>query len=143
MAKAEESAKSSSEPPPRILGEREVAVTLAGWTGIPVAKMLEGEADKLLKMEERLAQRVVGQEDAVAAVARAVRRGRVGLRDPGKPIGSFLFLGPSGVGKTELRQGFGALPVRRRPGADALGHERVHGAAHGAALDRRAAWLRR
>jgi ATP-dependent Clp protease ATP-binding subunit ClpB len=102
LAKAEESAKSAAEPPPRILSEREVATTLAVWTGIPVAKMLEGEADKLLKMEERLGQRVVGQEDAVAAVARAVRRGRVGLRDPGKPIGSFLFLGPSGVGKTEL-----------------------------------------
>ena len=102
LAKAEESAKSSSAPAPRILGDREVAATLAVWTGIPVAKMLEGEADKLLKMEERLAQRVVGQDDAVAAVARAVRRGRVGLRDPGKPIGSFLFLGPSGVGKTEL-----------------------------------------
>ena len=102
LAKAEESAKNASTPPPRILGERDVAATLAVWTGIPVAKMLEGEADKLLKMEERLAQRVVGQEDAVAAVARAVRRGRVGLRDPGKPIGSFLFLGPSGVGKTEL-----------------------------------------
>jgi len=71
-------------------------------TGIAVSKMMQGERDKLLKMEERLAQRVVGQEDAVAAVARAVRRGRVGLRDPGKPIGSFLFLGPSGVGKTEL-----------------------------------------
>lgn len=102
LAKAEEAAKSSSDPPPRVLGEREVAATLAGWTGIPVAKMLEGEADKLLKMEERLAARVVGQDAAVSAVARAVRRGRVGLRDPGKPIGSFLFLGPSGVGKTEL-----------------------------------------
>src|SRR5450432_663775 len=102
LAKAEELAKNAAEPPPRILSERDVAATLAVWTGIPVAKMLEGEADKLLKMEERLAQRVVGQEDAVAAVARAVRRGRVGLRDPGKPIGSFLFLGPSGVGKTEL-----------------------------------------
>jgi ATP-dependent Clp protease ATP-binding subunit ClpB len=102
LARAEESAKNASVPPPRILSERDVAATLAIWTGIPVAKMLEGEADKLLKMEERLAQRVVGQEDAVAAVARAVRRGRVGLRDPGKPIGSFLFLGPSGVGKTEL-----------------------------------------
>ncbi len=100
LAKAEESAKSQVEPPPRVLSERDVAATLAVWTGIPVAKMLEGEADKLLKMEERLGQRVVGQEDAVAAVARAVRRGRVGLRDPGKPIGSFLFLGPSGVGKT-------------------------------------------
>jgi ATP-dependent Clp protease ATP-binding subunit ClpB len=86
----------------REVGEGDVANTLAIWTGIPVAKMLEGEADKLLKMEERLSQRVVGQDDAVKAIARAVRRGRVGLRDPGKPIGSFLFLGPSGVGKTEL-----------------------------------------
>jgi ATP-dependent Clp protease ATP-binding subunit ClpB len=84
------------------LREEDVAATLAQWTGIPVQKMLEGEADKLLKMEERLSQRVVGQEDAVQAIARAVRRGRVGLRDPKKPIGSFLFLGPSGVGKTEL-----------------------------------------
>jgi ATP-dependent Clp protease ATP-binding subunit ClpB len=86
----------------RVLTESDVAQTLALWTGIPVHKMLEGEADKLLKMEARLGARVVGQEAAVGAVARAVRRGRVGLRDPGKPIGSFLFLGPSGVGKTEL-----------------------------------------
>ena len=75
---------------------------LGDWTGIPVAKMLEAENEKLLKMEERLTARVVGQQEAVRAVSRAVRRGRVGLRDPGKPIGSFLFLGPSGVGKTEL-----------------------------------------
>jgi ATP-dependent Clp protease ATP-binding subunit ClpB len=85
-----------------MVGENDVAATLADWTGIPVAKMLEGEAEKLLKMEERLGRRVVGQDEAVRAIARAVRRGRVGLRDPGKPIGSFLFLGPSGVGKTEL-----------------------------------------
>lgn len=82
--------------------ENDVAGTLNDWTGIPVAKMLEGEADKLLKMEDRLARRVVGQDEAVRAISKAVRRGRVGLRDPGKPIGSFLFLGPSGVGKTEL-----------------------------------------
>jgi ATP-dependent Clp protease ATP-binding subunit ClpB len=85
-----------------IVGEEDVAQVLGDWTGIPVAKMLESEADKLLKMEERLSARVVGQDEAVRAVSRAVRRGRVGLRDPGKPIGSFLFLGPSGVGKTEL-----------------------------------------
>ncbi len=85
-----------------VLGAEDVAATLAVWTGIPVQKMLEGEADKLLKMEERLAKRVVGQDDAGRAIARAVRRGRVGLRDAKKPIGSFLFLGPSGVGKTEL-----------------------------------------
>jgi ATP-dependent Clp protease ATP-binding subunit ClpB len=84
------------------VGENDVAGTLNDWTGIPVSKMLEGEAEKLLKMEERLARRVVGQDEAVRALARAVRRGRVGLRDPGKPIGSFLFLGPSGCGKTEL-----------------------------------------
>ncbi len=86
----------------RIVGEEDVAQVLGDWTGIPVAKMLEGESEKLLKMEERLTARVVGQDEAVRAVSKAVRRGRVGLRDPGKPIGSFLFLGPSGVGKTEL-----------------------------------------
>jgi ATP-dependent Clp protease ATP-binding subunit ClpB len=85
-----------------IVSEEDVAGVLGDWTGIPVSKMLEAESDKLLKMEERLAERVVGQDEAVRAVSRAVRRGRVGLRDPGKPIGSFLFLGPSGVGKTEL-----------------------------------------
>jgi ATP-dependent Clp protease ATP-binding subunit ClpB len=85
-----------------VVGEEEVALVLGDWTGIPVSRMLESEADKLLKMEDRLAKRVVGQDEAVRAVSRAVRRGRVGLRDPGKPIGSFLFLGPSGVGKTEL-----------------------------------------
>jgi ATP-dependent Clp protease ATP-binding subunit ClpB len=85
-----------------VLREENVAATLERWTGIPVAKMLEGEAEKLLKIEERLEQRVVGQSEGVRALARAIRRGRVGLRDPRRPIGSFLFLGPSGVGKTEL-----------------------------------------
>lgn len=94
--------RAGASPQSNMLSESDVAATLADWTGIPVAKMLEGEADKLLKMEERLARRVVGQDEAVRAIAKAVRRGRVGLRDPGKPIGSFMFLGPSGVGKTEL-----------------------------------------
>ena len=80
----------------------DVADVVAAWTGIPVSKMMEEEADKLLKMEERLQDRVIGQERAVVAVSKAVRRGRVGLRDPRRPIGSFLFLGPTGVGKTEL-----------------------------------------
>jgi len=86
----------------RVVGEEDVAQVLGDWTGIPVAKMLEGESEKLLKMETRLSARVVGQDEAGRSVSKAVRRGRVGLRDPGKPIGSFLFLGPSGVGKTEL-----------------------------------------
>jgi ATP-dependent Clp protease ATP-binding subunit ClpC len=88
--------------PAPVLGEEDVANTLSQWTGIPVQKMLEGEAARLLALEARLGERVVGQDQAVGAVARAVRRGRVGLRDARRPIGSFLFLGPSGVGKTEL-----------------------------------------
>ncbi len=85
-----------------VVSDEDVAAVLGDWTGIPITKMLEAESDKLLKMEERLTKRIVGQSEAVRAVSRAVRRGRVGLRDPGKPIGSFLYLGPSGVGKTEL-----------------------------------------
>ncbi|MBX3224421.1 MAG: AAA family ATPase [Labilithrix sp.] len=86
----------------RVVAEEDVAQVLGDWTGIPVSKMLEAESEKLLKMEQRLSERVIGQDEAVKAISKAVRRGRVGLRDPGKPIGSFLFLGPSGVGKTEL-----------------------------------------
>jgi ATP-dependent Clp protease ATP-binding subunit ClpB len=82
--------------------EEDIAATVAKWTGIPVSRLLEGEVQKLVKMEQRLAQRVVGQEEAIRAVANAVRRGRAGLSDPNRPIGSFLFLGPTGVGKTEL-----------------------------------------
>ncbi len=80
----------------------EIAAVVAKWTGIPVTKLLEGEVEKLLKMEERLHQRVIGQEDAIRAVANAVRRARAGLQDPNRPMGTFLFLGPTGVGKTEL-----------------------------------------
>ena len=80
----------------------EIAEVVARWTGVPVTRMLEGERSKLLKMEERLHDRVVGQDDAIRAVSDAVRRSRAGLGDPNRPIGSFLFLGPTGVGKTEL-----------------------------------------
>jgi ATP-dependent Clp protease ATP-binding subunit ClpB len=79
-----------------------IAQVVSRWTGIPIDKMLEGEKDKLLRMEDELAKRVVGQADAVRAVSRAVRRARAGLKDPSRPIGSFIFLGPTGVGKTEL-----------------------------------------
>jgi ATP-dependent Clp protease ATP-binding subunit ClpB len=80
----------------------DVAEVVAKWTGIPVSKMMEGEIQKLLKMEERLKVRVIGQDEAVEAVSSAVRRARAGLQDPNRPIGSFIFLGPTGVGKTEL-----------------------------------------
>jgi ATP-dependent Clp protease ATP-binding subunit ClpB len=82
--------------------DEEVAEVVSRWTGIPVSKMLEGERDKLLRMEEAIAQRVVGQDEALRAVANAIRRSRAGLSDPNRPNGSFLFLGPTGVGKTEL-----------------------------------------
>src|SRR5215470_4023670 len=82
--------------------EEDIATTVAKWTGIPVTRLLEGEIQKLVNMEERLGRRVVGQDDAIRAVANAVRRARSGLADPNRPIGSFLFLGPTGVGKTEL-----------------------------------------
>ncbi|MDH4049869.1 MAG: AAA family ATPase, partial [Gammaproteobacteria bacterium] len=82
--------------------EEEVAEIVSKWTGIPVSKMLEGEKDKLLQMESIVQKRVVGQDEAVTAVANAIRRSRAGLSDPRRPIGSFLFLGPTGVGKTEL-----------------------------------------
>jgi ATP-dependent Clp protease ATP-binding subunit ClpB len=81
--------------------EEDVAQVVAKWTGVPVSKMLEGEMQKLLTMEERLRQRVIGQDEALEAVANAVRRARAGLQDPNRPVGSFIFLGPTGVGKTE------------------------------------------
>jgi len=84
------------------VGAEDVAEVVSSWTGVPVSKLLEGEIDKLLKMEERLHQRVVGQDEAVHSVSNAVRRARAGLQDPNRPIGSFIFLGPTGVGKTEL-----------------------------------------
>jgi ATP-dependent Clp protease ATP-binding subunit ClpB len=80
----------------------EIAAVIARWTGIPVSRLLEGEVEKLLHMEERLHERVIGQDDAVRAVAAAVRRSRAGLQDPNRPVGTFLFLGPTGVGKTEM-----------------------------------------
>ncbi len=85
-----------------VVGENEIAEVVAMWTKIPVKKLAEKESERLLKLESILHKRVIGQEEAVSAVARAMRRGRVGLQDPNRPIGSFLFLGPTGVGKTEL-----------------------------------------
>ena len=85
-----------------MVGEEDVAEVVSGWTKIPVQRLAEKESLRLLKLEKTLHKRVIGQEEAVAAVAKAVKRGRVGLKDPNRPIGSFLFLGPTGVGKTEL-----------------------------------------
>ncbi len=89
--------------------EEDVAEVVASWTGVPVSRLLEGEVEKLLHMEERLHERVVGQDEAVTAVANALRRARAGLSDPDRPIGSFIFLGPTGVGKTELARALAAF----------------------------------
>jgi ATP-dependent Clp protease ATP-binding subunit ClpB len=106
LAEAEASTGGDGDEGPVFLKERvdaeDVAQVVARWTGIPVSRLMEGEADKLVHMEERLHQRVVGQDEAVSAVANALRRARAGLQDPDRPIGTFLFMGPTGVGKTEL-----------------------------------------
>ena len=96
--------------------EEDIARIVSKWTGIPVSRMLEGEVKKLVQMEERLRERVIGQDEALSAVANAIRRSRAGLSDPKRPIGSFIFLGPTGVGKTETGAGAGGVPVRRRAG---------------------------
>ena len=110
-----------------------VASVVSRWTGIPVDKMLEGEREKLLHMEEKLGERVIGQEDAVTAVSNAVRRARAGLSDPNRPMGSFLFLGPDRRRQDRADQGAGRVPVRRRPGDGPHRHVRVHGEALGRA----------
>jgi len=92
-----------------VVTEGEIAAVVSRWTGIPVDKMLEGEREKLLQMEELLRARVIGQEEAIVAVSNAVRRARAGLQDPNRPIGSFMFLGPTGVGKTELTKALAAF----------------------------------
>ncbi|GIW76463.1 MAG: chaperone protein ClpB [Phycisphaerae bacterium] len=106
LDKLESESKTEKKTESRLLKQEvdaeEIAEVVSRWTGIPVSRMMETEREKLLKMEENLAQRVIGQEDAVRAVSDAVRRSRAGLGDPNRPIGSFLFLGPTGVGKTEL-----------------------------------------
>src|SRR5690606_39162162 len=89
--------------------DEEIAEVVSKWTGIPVAKMLEAEKEKLLRMEQELGKRVVGQTEAVEAVSNAIRRARAGLADPNRPNGSFLFLGPTGVGKTELCKALAAF----------------------------------
>lgn len=102
LAKQEKKAKNSQQKKIPVIGEAEIADVVAGWTKIPVNRLTENEAARLQKLESILQKRVVGQEEAVTSVSKAVRRGRVGLKDPKRPIGSFLFLGPTGVGKTEV-----------------------------------------
>ena len=105
----------------------DVAEVVARWTGIPVSRLMEGETEKLLHMEDRLHARLIGQEEAVTAVSDAIRRARAGLKDPKRPIGSFIFLGPTGVGKTELARALAEFLFDDEARARAHRHERVHG----------------
>ena len=102
LERQEKKAQSSTNKKRPVIGENEIADVVAGWTKIPVNRLTENEAARLQKLEAVLRKRVIGQEEAISAVSKAVRRGRVGLKDPKRPIGSFLFLGPTGVGKTEV-----------------------------------------
>jgi len=102
LAEAEAAEGTDEQMTPEVVDAEQIAAVVSRWTGVPVEKMLEGEREKLLRMEDGLRGRVVGQEEALVAVSDAVRRARAGLQDPNRPIGSFLFLGPTGVGKTEL-----------------------------------------
>ena len=122
--------------------EDDVAAVVARWTDVPVARLL-GETEKLIHMEERLHQRVVGQDEAVEAVANALRRARTGLQDPNRPIGSFIFLRPTGVGKTELARALAEFMFDDERALVPARHVGVPGAAHGLAPRRRPARLRR
>ncbi|HRO32869.1 MAG TPA: ATP-dependent chaperone ClpB [Brevundimonas sp.] len=108
-AEAAEDAASGSPLTPEVVDAEQIAAVVSRWTGVPVDKMLEGEREKLLTMEDALRGRVVGQDEALSAVSDAVRRARAGLNDPNRPLGSFLFLGPTGVGKTELTKALAAF----------------------------------
>ena len=111
------------------VGAEDIAEVVAAWTGIPVSRLLEGEMEKLVHMESRLHERVIGQTEAVEAVSNAIRRSRAGLGDPDRPIGSFIFLGPTGVGKTELAKALAEFLFDDREGDGADRHVGVHGEA--------------
>ena len=110
--------------------EEHIAEIISSWTGVPVSRLVEEETSRLLRMEEEIHKRLIGQDDAVKVISQAVRRARAGLKDAKRPIGSFMFLGPTGVGKTELSRGARGIPLRQRGRDHPARHERVHGAAH-------------
>jgi len=102
LEKAKDSWRQKNQTTTNVVSEDDIAVIVSDWTGIPVKRLAEEESERLMKMEDILHKRVIGQDEAVKAISKAIRRGRVGLKDPKRPVGSFIFLGPTGVGKTEL-----------------------------------------
>ena len=123
--------------------EHDIADVVSMWTGVPVQQITETESQRLLHLEEELHKRVISQDDAVTAVAKAVRRARAGLKDANRPIGSFLFLGPSGVGKTELARTLAAQLFDSPEQHDPHRHERIHGKIQRLPPGRRPSGLRR
>ena len=123
--------------------EEDVAEVVSKWTGVPVSRLMEGEMQKLVRLEDVLHERVVGQDDAVHAVANAIRRSRAGLSDPHRPIGSFLFLGPTGVGKTELARALADFLFDDERAMVRVDMSEYHGEAHRRPPHRRPAGLRR
>ncbi len=126
-----------------VLGEEEISFIVSRWTGIPVTRLQEAETSRLLRMEDELHESVIGQDEAIKALARSIRRSRAGLKDPRRPIGSFIFSGPTGVGKTELARSLAKFLFADRVRAHSRRHERVHGEVLGVAPHRRASGLRR
>ena len=122
--------------------KEDIDEVVSKWTGVPITSINQDESDKLLRMEEELHRRVISQDKAISALSRAIRRSRAGLKSPNRPVGSFVFLGPTGVGKTELARALAKLPVRERLGPGPLRHVRVHGEAFRVEADRIAARLR-
>ena len=127
----------------QVVGEQDIEYIVSRWTGIPLSRLEEKESAKLARMEEALHGRVVGQDDAIRAVSRAIRRSRAGLKDAKRPVGSFIFLGPDRRRQDRARAGPGRVPVRRRERADPRRHVRVHGEVLGLAPPGRASRLRR
>ena len=122
--------------------EEEIAKIIERWTGIPTARLMEGERDKLLHLEDTLHKRVVGQDEAVRVVSEAIQRSRAGIQDPNRPLGSFLFLGPTGVGKTELAKTLAEALFDDEKEPRAHRHVGVHGEILRLASDRRASRIR-
>ena len=125
-----------------VLGEEEIAFIVSRWTGIPVTRLQEAETARLLRMEDELHETVIGQDEAIKAISKAIRRSRAGLKDPRRPIGSFVFSRPDGRRQDGAGALAGEVPVRRRVGADSRRHERVHGEVLRVAAHRRASGLR-
>ena len=126
-----------------VIDEEHIAFIVSRWTGIPVTRLQEAETARLLRMEDELHSSVVGQDEAIKAVSRAIRRSRAGLKDPNRPIGSFVFSGPTGVGKTELARSLAKFLFADASGPHPGGHVGVHGEVLGQPPDRRAPGLRR